>query len=72
MYGIINNFVGGTDADADGYYETYTFQIGIDGDASPGPATVYGKMICNTTGQTWWSSTSWTVQKGNIPHGRLN
>jgi serine protease AprX len=61
IYGIIDNFVGGTDADADGYYETYTFQIGIDGDATPGPATVYGKMICPTTGQSWWSSSSWTI-----------
>ncbi|MBM4166677.1 MAG: hypothetical protein FJ218_07165, partial [Ignavibacteria bacterium] len=61
VYGIINSLVYGTDADNDGYYETYTFNIGIDADASPGPATVYGKMICNTTGQTWWSQSSWTV-----------
>ncbi len=61
VYGIIDSFVGGTDADGDGFYETYTFNVGVDADATPGPTTVYAKVICNTTGQSWWSSTSWTV-----------
>jgi subtilisin-like proprotein convertase family protein len=61
VYGIINNFVEGADADGDGYYETYDFRIGIDGDASPGTAMVYGKMICDTTGEIWWSTDPWAI-----------
>jgi hypothetical protein len=62
VFGDIFDWAPGTDADVDGYYETYSFNIGIDGDASPGPVTVYGKVICTTTGQTWWSASSWAIQ----------
>ncbi|MCP4214146.1 MAG: hypothetical protein GY765_05795 [bacterium] len=61
VYGITNSFVGGTDADGDGYYETFDFQIGIDGDAGPELESVCGRMICTTTGQSWWSSTNWEI-----------
>ncbi len=61
VYGIISNFYGSVDSDYDGYFDTYSFDVGIDGDASPGPTTVYMKIICNTTGQSWWSSTSFIV-----------
>ncbi len=61
VYGVIDSLVYGTDADGDGYYETFDFRIGVDGDVSPGSATIYAKMICNTTGQVWWSASSWTV-----------
>jgi hypothetical protein len=62
VYGVISGWAPGTDVDGDGYYETYAFNIGIDADASPGPATIYGKMICTTTSQAWWSGAAWTVQ----------
>jgi len=61
VYGVINSFNGTVDADGDGYFEKYTFNVGIDGDVSPGSATVYGRMICPTTGDTWWSLNSWTI-----------
>ncbi|HUS57675.1 MAG TPA: dockerin type I domain-containing protein [Planctomycetota bacterium] len=61
VYGVVDSFAGTVDADADGYFEAYTFRIGINGDVTPGSVTMYGKMICTNTGQSWWSSTSWTV-----------
>jgi hypothetical protein len=59
--GSIENLVYGTDADSDGYFETFSFNIGVDADATPGPATVYGRTVCTTTGQSWWSPDTWTV-----------
>ena len=62
VYGVIIDFIGGADEDGDGYYETYDFLIGINGDVSTDcDTTVYGKMICTTTGQSWWSPSSWTI-----------
>ncbi len=61
VYGIINNLAYGTDADGDGYYETYDFRIGIDGDVSTGSASIYARMVCTTTGQAWWSTNPWTI-----------
>ncbi|MGB6874156.1 MAG: clostripain-related cysteine peptidase [Dehalococcoidia bacterium] len=62
VYGVISDFVGDADQDGDGYYETYDFLIGIDGDVSTDCATnVYGKMICTTTGQSWGSASSWAI-----------
>ena len=68
VYGAIDNWAGGTDSDADGYYETFDFDVGIDGDADPAATEVYGKMVCNTTGQAWWSAASWTVQGYGIDY----
>lgn len=56
----IDGLVGGKDADGDGYYDSYQFQIGIDGDASTGSAPVYARIICDTTGQRWRTGT-WMV-----------
>jgi hypothetical protein len=53
--GQINDFVGGTDANSDNFYETFTFNIGISGSINPGPDTVYYKIVCPTTGQSWIS-----------------
>jgi RHS repeat-associated protein len=61
VYGAANNWVPGTDVDGDGYYETYSFQIGVDGDISAGPDDVTAKVICTTTGQSWWASAPWTI-----------
>ncbi|MBN1416827.1 MAG: T9SS type A sorting domain-containing protein [Bacteroidales bacterium] len=62
LYGMIDNFTGGTDADNDGYYETYSFRIGLCGRQHwPFPSTVYWKIICNTTGQSWWLPDSDTI-----------
>ena len=60
-HGQIVDFNGGTDADNDGYYETFTFNLGVSGEVSSGSDSVYGKMISVTTGQTWWSSTPWSI-----------
>jgi len=62
VYGKVDPLVYGTDQDADGYYETFDFQICLDGDASPGPATIYGRIISVTTNQAWWSLVSWNIQ----------
>ena len=61
VYGSIDNFAGGIDADDDGYFETYSFNIGINGDVNPGPSTVYMRIVCTTTGASWWSSESFTI-----------
>ncbi|HLP58063.1 MAG TPA: FG-GAP-like repeat-containing protein [Candidatus Deferrimicrobium sp.] len=61
VYGVIDSLSYGTDADGDGYYETYTFRVGVDGDVSSGSASIYAKVICPTTGQSWWSSSPWTI-----------
>jgi hypothetical protein len=53
-------FQGVRDVDHDGYYDQFDMTIGIDGDASVNTA-VYGKIICNTTGRYWWSSSSWYI-----------
>jgi len=61
VYARIDNLVNGTDADGDGYYETFDFRIGVDGDVTPGSASIYARIQCNTTGQVWWSASSWTI-----------
>ncbi|MCJ8271439.1 MAG: hypothetical protein MJK04_18830, partial [Psychrosphaera sp.] len=57
VYGKYENFVGGTDVDNDGYYETFSFRIGIDGDetATGFGHEVYARFISENTGQEWWS-----------------
>ncbi len=62
VYGRINDLEYGADVDRDGYYETYSFRIGIDADAVPGPATVYLKIVSESTGQAWWSSSPYTIE----------
>jgi len=61
VYAVIDSLVYGTDADGDGYYETFSFRIGVDGDVTPGSASIHAKMISNTTGQSWWSVNPWTI-----------
>ena len=57
----ITDLVGGEDEDGDGYYDTYHLQIRIDAYASPVPATVYGKLICESTGQQWQTAKPWAI-----------
>ena len=52
IYGRIAGFVGGDDSDNDGYYSTFSFNVGLDCDGPGG--YVWGKLICNTTGNSWW------------------
>lgn len=59
--GYVSDWVPGTDGDADGYYDTYQFQLGIEGITFPAPATVYAKIICTTTDQSWWATDPWTI-----------
>jgi len=61
VHGMISNFTGGVDTNGDGYYETFHFLLGIDGDVGPGWSPVCGKIICNTTGQSWWLSAPWII-----------
>lgn len=51
----------GVDANGDGYYDTYSFQIGAYGQTSGGPVDVTAKVICTTTGQSWWASAPWAI-----------
>lgn len=51
----------GTDVNGDGYYDTYNFQIGAYGETSGGPVDVTAKVICTTTGQSWWASAPWSI-----------
>ena len=60
VYATIAEFVGGHDADADGYFETFSFDVAIDADAIP-DADVHARIVCETTGQEWWSSSPWTA-----------
>ena len=59
--GTIVNFVGTVDNDQDGYFSSYSFSLRINGDADPGPATVYFKFDCTTTGQSWVSNDSYVI-----------
>lgn len=59
--GYVSNWVPGSDIDADGYYDTYQIELGIEGLTFAGPKDVYAKIICTTTGQTWWASAPWTI-----------
>ena len=61
VYANISNLNYGVDADGDGYYETFDFDIAINADVVPDSATIYAKMICNTTGWAWWSRYAWTI-----------
>jgi RHS repeat-associated protein len=61
VYGTPNNWTPGVDANGDGFYDTYNFQIGAYGETSGGPFNVIAKVICTTTGQTWWASAPWSI-----------
>lgn len=66
--GLISDFSGEKDSDADGYYETCSFQIRINGDAVPGPDTVYFRINCTTTGQTWTSTDSYVISGSAVDY----
>jgi hypothetical protein len=57
------DLVGGKDEDGDGYCDTYCLQIFMDALADPGPAVVDGSLVCNTTGQRWFTATPWSVKE---------
>jgi hypothetical protein len=59
--GKISDFSGGTDANADGYFESFTFNLAINGNVDLGPDTVYFKIICTTTGQSWFSNDKFAI-----------
>ncbi|MCC7377166.1 MAG: hypothetical protein IT581_21065 [Verrucomicrobiales bacterium] len=72
---LIENFKPGLDADKDGYYETFDFDIGINAHGYstlilgiPLPISVWPKIICNTTGQAWWSGAAWTINGLDVYH----
>jgi subtilisin family serine protease/subtilisin-like proprotein convertase family protein len=62
VYGQIANLSYGTDADGDGYYETFSFDVGIDPDVIPGPETVYLRIVSESTGQSWWSAQTYDIE----------
>ncbi|MCK4761701.1 MAG: fibronectin type III domain-containing protein, partial [Candidatus Aminicenantes bacterium] len=68
VYGIVDSLTYKDDVDEDNFYETFTFRIGVDGDVNPGSATIYAKIICNTTSQAWWSSLPWTISGTDIDY----
>ena len=68
----ITDLVGGEDEDGDGYYDTYHLQIRIDVYASPGPATVYGRLICESTGQQWQTAKPWAINGTTCDSQYLN
>ncbi len=55
------NFNGTIDNDSDGYYSSFSFSIRVNGDADPGPATVYFRINCTTTGQSWVSVNTYVI-----------
>jgi hypothetical protein len=59
--GTIVGFTGTIDNDSDGYFSSFSFSIRVNGDADPGPATVYFKFICTTTGQSFVSNNSYVI-----------
>ncbi len=56
VYGMVTNFVGMADADDDGFWEMYSFDIALDVDGPGG--YVWGRAVCTTTGQSWWLKTN--------------
>ena len=59
--GLITDFSGGIDANNDGYFETLTFNIHIHDSIIPGPDTVFFKVNCPTTGQSWLSDNYYII-----------
>ncbi len=59
--GLKAAFTGSSDGDGDGYFSSFTFLIRVNGDADPGPVTVYFRITCTTTGQVWTSSNSFII-----------
>lgn len=66
--GLKSSFAGTTDSDGDGYYENFTFTIQVNGDAVPGPATVFFRINCTTTGQTWTSINSYVITGSEVDY----
>lgn len=60
--GKISDFVGETDANGDGFFESFSFKFGIDGNADPGPDSVCFIMFCVTTGQSWISDNNYAIE----------
>lgn len=44
-----------TDSDGDGYPEQFQFDLWVDADVQWGISDVFVKIVCTTTGQSWWS-----------------
>ncbi|KAA0255054.1 MAG: DNRLRE domain-containing protein [Acidobacteria bacterium] len=63
-HGSIRNFAGLTDADNDNYWEVFSFELGVSGEVTSGTTNVFAKMICPTTGHSWWSNYAWPISSG--------
>jgi len=62
----------GTDADANGYYETFSFDVSIDADTAAGASLdVVALITCTATGDSWltapWTIIGDQVDPRNIP-----
>ena len=61
----INNLNYETDPDADGYYDTFSFDISLDFNIVSGPANVFVQITSTATGQSWWSADPINLSSGS-------